>query len=238
MSRHQKRVAAPRSWPISKKTNIWVTKPNPGPHSLKQAIPLGVLIRDILKLTDNMRETKRVLNEGNILVDGIVRKDHKFPVGIFDVIQAPKLGASYRMLLDPRGRLRLNELDVDEPKKPCKILNKTTVKDNKIQLNLHDGTNILASNDYKTRDTVILDIPEKSIYKHIKYEPGNLAVVIGGTHSGQLARIQEIKSVRSSRHNMVILSKDDGTQFETIEDYVFIVGTDKPEFNLGDEINE
>jgi small subunit ribosomal protein S4e len=238
VSRHQKRVAAPRSWPISKKTNIWVTKPNPGPHSLKQAIPLGVLIRDILKLTDNMRETKRVLNEGNILVDGIVRKDHKFPVGIFDVIQAPKLGASYRMLLDPRGRLRLNELDVDEPKKPCKILNKTTVKDNKIQLNLHDGTNILASNDYKTRDTVILDIPEKSIYKHIKYEPGNLAVVIGGTHSGQLARIQEIKSVRSSRHNMVILSKDDGTQFETIEDYVFIVGTDKPEFNLGDEINE
>lgn len=238
MSRHQKRVAAPRSWPISKKTNIWVTKPNPGPHSLKQAIPLGVLIRDILKLTDNMRETKRVLNEGKILVDGIVRKDHKFPVGIFDVIQAPKLGASYRMLLDPRGRLRLNELDVDEPKKPCKILNKTTVKDNKIQLNLHDGTNILASNDYKTRDTVILDIPEKSIYKHIKYEPGNLAVVIGGTHSGQLARIQEIKSVRSSRHNMVVMSKDDGTQFETIEDYVFIVGTDKPEFNLGDEINE
>jgi small subunit ribosomal protein S4e len=238
VSRHLKKVASPRSWPIPKKTNIWVTKPKPGPHSLKQAIPLGVIIRDILKLTDNMRETKRVLNEGNILVDGIVRRDHKFPVGIFDVIQAPKLGASYRMLLDPRGRLRLNELDVDEPKKPCKILNKTTVKGGKAQLNLHDGTNILASNDYKTRDTIILDIPGKSVHKHIKYEPGNLAVVIGGTHSGQLANILEIKTVRSSRHNMVVLSKDDGTQFETIEDYVFVVGTDKPEFNLGDEIDE
>jgi small subunit ribosomal protein S4e len=238
VSRHLKKVASPRSWPIPKKTNIWVTKPNPGPHSLKQAIPLGVIIRDILKLTDNMRETKRVLNEGNILVDGIVRRDHKFPVGIFDVIQAPKLEASYRMLLDPRGRLRLNELDVDEPKKPCKILNKTTVKGGKAQLNLHDGTNILASNDYKTRDTIILDIPGKSVHKHIKYEPGNLAVVIGGTHSGQLANILEIKTVRSSRHNMVVLSKDDGTQFETIEDYVFVVGTDKPEFNLGDEIDE
>jgi len=231
-------VAVPRSWPISKKTDIWVTKPNPGPHSHKQAIPLGVLIRDILKLTDTMRETKRVLNEGNILIDGIVRKDHKFPVGIFDVIQAPKLGASYRMLLDPKGRLRLNELDTDEPKKPCKILNKTTVKEGKIQLNLHDGTNIIAGNDYKTRDTVILDIPDKSIHKHIKYEPGNLAVVIGGTHSGQLARIQEIKSIRSSRHNMVVLEQDYGTKFETIEDYVFVVGADKPEFNLGDEINE
>jgi small subunit ribosomal protein S4e len=105
-------------------------------------------------------------------------------------------------------------------------------------LNLHDGTNILASNDYKTRDTIILDIPGKSVHKHIKYEPGNLAVVIGGTHSGQLANILEIKTVRSSRHNMVVLSKDDGTQFETIEDYVFVVGTDKPEFNLGDEIDE
>lgn len=238
MSRHLKRVAAPRSWPIAKKTHVWTTKPNPGPHSQAQAIPLAVLIRDILKITDNMRETKRVLNEGSVLVDGIVRRDHKFPVGVFDVIQLPKLNTTYRILLDPRGRLMVNELDVKDPKKPCRILNKTTVKGGKVQLNLHDGTNILASNDYKVNDTVILSIPDKGIDKHIKYESGNLAVITGGTHSGQLASIDEIKKVRSSRHNMVILKREDGTQFETIEDYVFVVGTDEPEINLGGALNE
>ncbi|MCK4928917.1 MAG: 30S ribosomal protein S4e [Methanosarcinales archaeon] len=238
MSRHLKRIASPKSWPISKKTNIWITKSNPGPHSGKQAMPLGVLIRDILKLVDNMREAKRVLNEGNVLVDGIVRRDHKFPVGVFDVVQFPKLSTSYRLLLDPKGRLVVNELDVENPKKPCKILNKTTVKGGKVQLNLHDGTNIIASNDYNSNDTVILTLPDKSIDTHIKYVPGNRVVITGGTHSGEQASITEIKKVRSSRHNMVILTRDDGTDFETIEDYVFMVGTDKPEFNLGGAIHE
>lgn len=238
MSRHQKRVAAPSSWPIPKKTHTWVTNCRPGPHSCDTAIPMAVLIRDILKLTDNMREAKRVLNEGNVLVDGIVRKHHKFPVGIFDVVQLPVIQSSYRILLDPRGRLMVNELDVTDPKKPCKILNKSIVKGGKVQLNLHDGTNILATNEYKTNDTVILDIPGKSIHKHIKFEPGNLAVVTGGTHSGELATIKGIRKVRSSRYNMVVLSKADGTEFETIEDYVFVVGMDKPEINLGGAVYE
>ncbi|MCD4846394.1 MAG: 30S ribosomal protein S4e [Methanosarcinales archaeon] len=238
MSKHLKRIASPKKWPIAKKTHIWVTKPNPGPHSLKQAIPLIILLRDVLKLADNMRETKRILNEGNVLVDGTVRKDHKFPVGLFDVIQIPKLKTSYRILLDPNSRLMVNELDTQDPMKPVQILDKTIIRGGKVQLNLHDGTNILGSNEYKTKDTIILSIPDKGIHKHIKYEQGNLALVIGGTHSGELARINEIKKVRSGRHNMVLLEKKDGTSFETIEDYVFVVGIDEPEFNLGGAVRE
>lgn len=238
MSRHQKRIAAPRSWPVPKKTHVWVAKPNPGPHSHDQAVPLGIFIRDMLKLTDNMRETKRVLNEGNILVDGIQRKDYKFPVGIFDVVQLPRNKTSYRMLMNPKGKLMVNELDVATPKKPCKILNKTIVKDGKVQLNLHDGSNIIASNDFKVNDTVIITIPERSIDKHISYEPGNLAIITGGSHSGELARIKEINKVRSSRPNTVVLEKEDGSQFETIEDYVFVVGINEPEINLGGAVSE
>ncbi|MEL0213307.1 MAG: 30S ribosomal protein S4e, partial [Euryarchaeota archaeon] len=28
-----KRLTMPRSWPLTRKTNIWVQKPNPGGHS-------------------------------------------------------------------------------------------------------------------------------------------------------------------------------------------------------------
>ncbi|HNR58014.1 MAG TPA: 30S ribosomal protein S4e, partial [Methanothrix sp.] len=61
MSRHQKRVASPRSWPIARKIHTWVAKSKPGPHSEKGSIPLVIVIRDLLGLVDNSREAKRVL---------------------------------------------------------------------------------------------------------------------------------------------------------------------------------
>ncbi|MDI3502608.1 MAG: small subunit ribosomal protein S4e, partial [Archaeoglobi archaeon] len=48
-----------------------------------------------------------------------------------------------------------------------------------------------------------------------------------GTHIGELARIKEIRIVRGPQPNRVLLSKD-GEDFETIEDYVFVVGEDEP----------
>jgi Ribosomal protein S4E len=86
MGRHQKRIAAPRSWKIERKTAYWTVKPRPGPHPGNRSIPLLLIVRDMLKLADNSKEAKRILNEGNVTVDGKVRKDHKFPVGIFDLL--------------------------------------------------------------------------------------------------------------------------------------------------------
>ena len=41
MSRHQKRVTVPRSWPIARKSHKWVAKASPGPHSSEDSMPLG-----------------------------------------------------------------------------------------------------------------------------------------------------------------------------------------------------
>ena len=40
---HLKRVAAPRTWPITRKTSKWVAKPSPGPHSQEHGMPLVVV---------------------------------------------------------------------------------------------------------------------------------------------------------------------------------------------------
>ncbi|MFQ6054750.1 MAG: 30S ribosomal protein S4e [Methanosarcinales archaeon] len=232
MSRHQKRISAPKSWPMAKKTHKWVVKANPGPHSKKQSIPLLVVVRDLLKLGNNSREAKRILNEGNVLVDGIIRKDYKFPVGIFDVIAIPKIEKYYRVLLDKKGRITLLDIDNPNARKLCRINNKTIVKGGVVQLNLHDGTNIFGTPDYKTKDSILLSLPDKKIVKHLKYESGNLAVVIGGKHSGEIASIKEIKKTRSSQHNMVTLTTNT-KDFETIEDYIFVIGETEPEINLG-----
>ena len=43
----------------------------------------------------------------DVLVDGRIVKDSKFPVGLMDIVSIPKLNQHYRMLLDRRGKFEL-----------------------------------------------------------------------------------------------------------------------------------
>ncbi len=228
---HRKRVTIPRSWPIPRKTSKWIAKPRPGPHSADESLSLMVVVRDLLKLADNAREVKRILHEGGVLVDGTVRRDANFPVGIFDVITVPALNKQYRMVKNTQGYFVLIEIPPEKPKKVVRIKNKTTQKGNRTQLNLSDGSNILAEGDFKTGDSLLLSLPERSIEDVIKFDVGNLAVVTGGSHTGKIGRIKSVQIVRSSMPNRVTLSAPDG-DIDTIIDYVFMIGKDTPVIEL------
>lgn len=231
MTRHQKRVTVPVSWPIRRKIHAWVAKTSPGPHSAEGSMPLLMVVRDLLHLADNAREAKRILYEGKVLVDGKVKKDYKLPVGLFDIISIPLLNKSYRMLKDSRGRFYLNPLDGGDVRKLARIEDKTSIKGNKLQLNLFDGTNTLAEGEFKTGDSLILSLPERSIEDRIEFKVGNLAIVLGGKHTGQMGKVKEIHVVKSSRPNKVIITGAEG-DFETIPDYVFMVGKESPVINV------
>ena len=229
MGRHQKRVASPTSWPITRKTYAWTVGANAGPHSKETGIPLLMVVRDMLKVANDAREAKKIINEGNIFVDGIARKDYKYIIGLFDIVSLPALNEYYRVLLDANNRFKLYK-EGPSAAKLCRINNKTIVKKGGVQLNLHDGTNMLASNDYKTFDTVILSLPDRNITKRIPYKPGNLAMIVGGEHSGEIGKIKQIRKVRGAGTNMVALTNE--KEFETIEDYVFVIGESAPEIKV------
>ena len=231
MSRHQKRITIPVSWPVSRKSHAWVAKSSPGPHSSAESMPLLMIVRDMLKLVDNAREAKRILYEGNVLVDGKAQKDYKLPVGIFDVISVPSLDQQYRMLKDEKGMFYLSLLEPGAVRKLARIENKTILKGKKQQLNFSDGSNKLADGDFKVGDSLVLSIPDKQIEDQIGFEVGNLAMVVGGKHSGQTGKIKEIITVKSSQPNRVIISGD--KEFETIKDYVYMIGKDEPVIKLG-----
>ena len=231
MSRHQKRITIPVSWPISKKSNAWVAKTSPGPHCAADSMPLVTVVRDMLKLVDNAREAKRILYEGKVLVDGRSQKDYKLPVGIFDVISVPALNQQYRMLKDEKGMFYLSLLEPGAVRKLARIENKTLLKGKKQQLNLSDGSNKLAEGDFKVGDSLVLSIPDKNIEDQIGFQVGNLAMVVGGRHSGQTGKIKEIITVKSSQPNRVVISGEE--EFETIKDYVYMIGKDAPVIKLG-----
>ncbi len=230
---HQKRLSAPKTYKIPRKIKKWVVKPSPGPHD-KNAVPLLVIVRDYLGLANTAREARKIIAAGNVLVDGILRKDYKFPVGLFDVVSIPKMDLNYRIVFDERGRFIPIEVE-DYDKKLYRIDNKTMLKGGKVQLNLFDGTNILASNEYKTKDSILLKIPEKEILQHLKFEEGALVMVIGGTHAGEIGRLKSYKVVRSSAPNLVTIEIE-GKEYTTVEQYIFVVGSkddEKPVIDLG-----
>jgi small subunit ribosomal protein S4e len=190
-----------------------------------------MVIRDMLKLVDNAREAKRALYEGKVLVDGRVQKDYKLPVGIFDVISVPLKDQQYRVLKDEKGMFYLSLLEAGAVRKLARIENKTFLKGKKQQLNLSDGSNKLVEGEFKVGDSLVLSLPEKNIEDRIGFEIGNLAMVVGGKHTGQTGKIKEIITVKSSQPNRVIISGDE--EFETIKDYVYMIGKDQPVIKLG-----
>lgn len=230
--KHLKRFKAPKTWPIHPKEDTWTVKPAPGTHAIEDALSLTLVIRDVLGLADNSREAKRIINSGNVLVDGRVIKDYKFPVGFMDIIEIPKTGEAYRILLDNKGRLQLKAID-DSTTKLCKIINKTTIKGGKTQLNLHDGKNIIVEEDtFSSGDVISVKIEDNEIVDTFKLEEGATVLVTGGKHTGELGTVSEIIINESSKPNTILIENKQKDIFLTLKDYAFVVGTDAPSISL------
>ena len=86
---------------LSKVGGILAIKQSQGPHKIREWIPLNLLLRTKLGLTRNETEAKLLLKvkEGILSIDGKVRRDHKYPVGIMDIVTVNKTGFNYRLTL-------------------------------------------------------------------------------------------------------------------------------------------
>ena len=229
MGDHLKRLNAPDSWHIAKKTTTFITKTAPGPHNAN-AMPITVWLRDHMGLARNLKEVKQILHQNDVIINGKPCSDPKMGIGIFDIIALPKINKYYHILRDKNGRHISLPIDAEAAKsRLCKITNKTTVAGGKVQLNMRDGSNVLADNTYKPGDSIVLSLEPETRYKildHFPFAAGNIAMIIGGKHSGKVARILDIIKVPGSVPNKIIL-KDEatGATFDTISPYVYMVGT-------------
>jgi len=226
MKKHLKRLPAPRSWSISRKTDFWIVRPSPGPHGIAESVPLGSILRDMLKVCDTAREARRILNGRGVLVDGRVVTDPKFPVGLMDVLSLHETKSHYRMLVDARGRMTLVGIeDGDSKWKLCRVEDKTTVRGGKTQLNLHDGRNLLLAKDaYKTGATLKIHVPGQKVVEHYELSKGAPVLVTAGQHVGQVAHVEEVRRTRSPRANIVTFKEG----FSTDIGKVFVVGKEGP----------
>jgi small subunit ribosomal protein S4e len=218
-----KRLAMPRSWPLPRKTSIWVTKAAPGAHTLELCMPVVVVIRDILGYAKSTREVRHILHNNLVSIDGRICKDSRRGVGFMDVLTLGE--ENYRCIVDQKGILRYRQISKKEAEtKVCRINGKTTVKGGKTQIHLHDGRNILTDDagEYNTGDSLVLALPSQEIKEHIRFSDGIKCYLTGGAHVGEFAEVSEYIVKRSSMPNEVQFA-----DFGTVMTNVFAIGKQK-----------
>jgi small subunit ribosomal protein S4e len=234
--RQLKREPSPGFWPIHRKEHTWAPRTMPGPHAREKSLPLVVIVRESLGLANTAKEAIRIISQGKVKVDGVIRRERRFPVGLMDVVQIEGAAQIYRALPKPRRGLVLTPAqDREAAYKICKIIGKQNVAGGKLQYSLHDGRTILST----TKDTRLggeefavggafqLSFPAQKVVKYVPFQVGALGLVIDGRNQGYYGKITSITPGTSARRKIVRIETGD-TGFETPADYVIPIGTDTP----------
>jgi small subunit ribosomal protein S4e len=140
-----KRVAAPKQWYLGKLKGVYGTRPSPGPHKLRECIPLNVLLQQRLKYAFTRDEARKIVKDkaGLIKVDGKIRRDHRFPLGQMDVVSIERTNENFRILYDIKGRFQPHKIDKQEASyKLCKVVKKCFGKQKIPYIVTHDGRTI------------------------------------------------------------------------------------------------
>jgi small subunit ribosomal protein S4e len=215
-TKHLKRIAMPQSFSAPRKVMTWIKKPLPGRHAAEGAISLSQAVRD-LGFAMNARETKLILANRNILVDGVVRVEMKDPVGFMDVLTVGQ--KNWRAILDNKGRVIM--VKTNKPAvKLCQVKKKMRTKGGKIQLTLHDGRNIIGY-EAKVGDTVEVSLPDGKPKGKISLAAGSKCFVIGGKQMGRVGTIEEIVPGTATRISEAKCKLEDGVTYTTLKAYLF-----------------
>ncbi|WP_254823337.1 30S ribosomal protein S4e [Haloglomus halophilum] len=223
MTRHQKRLSVPKSWPVERKTAAYTVKADAGPHG-ESGVPLLIVLRDVLGYANSRKETRYALEQDNVLVNGQPASDEERPIGMFDILEFTERDEHYRVFPDEGGRLALTAIDADSAgSRLGKVVGKTQEAGGHTQLTLHDGATLRSGDDQiSPNDSVVVSNDDKSIVAHFPYEEGALVTAVRGTHAGEIGRIDQIQVTPGSSKNNVLIEGDDG-RFETVEDYVVVI---------------
>ncbi|MFA6268663.1 MAG: 30S ribosomal protein S4e [archaeon] len=221
-----KAISMPKTINVSKKNNFWTVQTKAGPYSKMTSVPLGIVVRNYIGIASTLKEAKKMLNESEVKVNGVVRLDHQFPVGLFDVIAIEKQKLFFRVMLDEKGRLIIKPIEKESKEKVSKITNKTMTSKG-IQLTTNDGRTYIGTKA-NVGDSVKLLLPEGKIESVIELKTGATVYVTNGAHCSQIATITEIVLGTQRRDELVKLSKGK-ENFETILANVIAIGKSKPE---------
>lgn len=243
-ARQLKREPAPGFWPIRRKERTWAPNTRPGPHSREKSLPLVIVIREILGYARTSKEAIRIVTDGKVKIDGVVRRDHRFPLGLMDVLQIEGVGQVFRILPKPNRGLTPTPISEEEAGfKLCRIIGKRNIEGGKIQLNLHDGRSIIVQGQTGRQKTeaefapggaMQLGLPKQNMMGLVPFQTGALGLVVDGRNQGIFGKITTITPGTHTRPKIVKIETT-GEAFDTPAEYVIPIGMQASLVGLGEK---
>jgi len=219
-----KALNAPKAVHIHRKENTWTVRTRAGAHTKEASVSLGIAIRNFTPLAKTLKEVKKILNNGDIKVNGRVRKDYGFGIGLFDVISIEKQKAFYRVLIDNKGRIILTEMKKESNEKLSRVESKISTAKG-IQLTTNDGM-IFIGTDAKVGDTLRVSVPENKVKEIFAMEKGVVVYITKGAHCAEQGKIAEIIPGTVTKDKLIKVEKE-GKEYSTTAKNIFIVGKEK-----------
>lgn len=186
---HIVRKTIPNFWPIARTGTKYMAVAS---HSVNDAIPIIIIMRDILKYVKTMKEMKKIIHEKKVLVNGRIATETNYPVTLFDTLAIPSIKKFYRAILVGK---KMNFVEIKETEintRICKIINKRVLPGKKIQINFDNGRNIISNEKVKTGDFAVIDLVNNKIKKMIAMEKGAEIMIVKGKHMGKTGAVKEI----------------------------------------------
>jgi small subunit ribosomal protein S4e len=187
---HHTRRSSSTKLPIQRKGTKYLVRAF---NHINESVPILIALRDMLKLARNAKEAKNILKEKEIKINGKKVIDYHESIKLFNLLQADK---NYILYLLPTKKFTLEE-SKSKDVRLCKVTGKRLLKNNTVQLNMHDGSNVMTKEKVNVNDSVYLDLSGK-IKKVVKLEKGKEVFVMEGRHAGQKGIISSIEGKKAN----------------------------------------
>lgn len=173
---HLKRNQATTKLPIKRKGNAYVVRAK---SYTDNSVPVLIALRDMLKLAKTSREVKAMMHSGLLKLNGRKVKSQNESIRLFNILEA---GKHYQLSLLPTKKFTFEEVK-GSSSRLVKVTGKKLISGNKIQLNLHDGSNIISKEKININDSLHLDLSGK-IISHIPFEKAKEVFIMSGKYAG------------------------------------------------------
>ncbi len=177
---HLIRSETSRKLPIPRKGTIYVAKPK---SYVYEGVSVIVAVRDILHIARTAREVNQMVHEKMLKLNGrTVRHAHE-SIKLLNILEA---GKKYVLTLLPTGRFSFEETKATS--RIAKVVGKKILRGKVMQINLHDGTNVLSKEKIVVGDSLELDF-ENTVKKILPLEKGKEAFIESGRSIGLTGKI-------------------------------------------------
>lgn len=222
---HMKRLSAPRTWKTERKTKPFITRPNPGSHTLDLCVSINTFLKEYVQIVETTREVVYLLRHTEVLVNQSRVYDKKRQVGFLDVVSIPEHDTYYLLTVNNHGVLEAIKHEEHPDEYFDKITEKTTVKEGKTQYGTLAGRSILLDTaEHPTKATVRLSKTGnvKNVYP---FQAGSPAFIFKGSHAGTQGTIDHIE-------NDEVVIENDGNTTRTKIQYAVVTGNKRPSIDL------